>query len=256
MASLNPAVSPASTSSRGFTLTEMAVVLVIVALLVGGMLIPMSAQQDVRYMSDTQTTLKNIHEALLGFAVANGRLPCPATIASDGAEKFVDPDSNVGKATGECEVHFDGYVPAVTLGIQPTDSSGFAIDAWGNRIRYAVTDKTVGTTARALTRTDGMRAATMSGIAGAVPLLSVCVSATGVTGTSCGTAVKMTDAAPVLIFSTGKNGPNADADEQANLTTVDAVFVGKDAAGKFDDQLIWMSSSILFNRMIAAGRLP
>ena len=204
-------------------------------------------------MSDSQSSLKNAHEALLGFAVANGRLPCPATSTSNGAEAFATGGS---ASTGECAAFFDGFLPAVALGIQPTDSSGFAIDAWGRRIRYGVTDKTIGTTARALTRTDGMRLATMSAIAGAVPLLSVCVSATGVTATDCGTAIKLTDAAPALIFSTGKNGPNANADEQANLTTVDGVFVSKDATGTFDDQLVWISSSVLFNRMITAGRLP
>ena len=47
MAAMRPAVSRALTFSRGFTLTEMAVVLVIVALLIAGVMIPLSAQQDI-----------------------------------------------------------------------------------------------------------------------------------------------------------------------------------------------------------------
>jgi prepilin-type N-terminal cleavage/methylation domain-containing protein len=81
-----PAIPPAPTFSRGFTLTEMAVVLVIVALLIGGMIMPMSAQQDIRYVNETQATLKNIEEALLGYAAVNGRLPRPATSATAGVE--------------------------------------------------------------------------------------------------------------------------------------------------------------------------
>lgn len=247
-----PAAPPTPTFMRGFTLTEMAVVLVIVALLIGGMVIPLSAQQDMRYVKETETTLKSIHEALVGFAAINDRLPCPATSTSNGVEGFA---AGGDTANGDCAVFFDGFVPAVTLGIQPTDASGFAIDAWGRRIRYAVTDRTVNGSTRALTKTNGMRSATMSGIAN-MTLLSVCATATGIGTTDCGTAIKLSSSAPALVFSTGKNGPNADADEQANLATVDAVFVSHDPNPTFDDQFVWLSSNVLFNRMIAAGRLP
>ncbi len=40
-------------SHRGFTLVELAIVLFIVALLLGGMLLPLSAQQDIRARQDT-----------------------------------------------------------------------------------------------------------------------------------------------------------------------------------------------------------
>src|SRR5665647_1087323 len=64
---------------NGFTLIEMAMVLMIVGLLLGGMLVPLSAQMDQRNVSDTQKTLSEIKEAIVGFTLANGRLPCPAT---------------------------------------------------------------------------------------------------------------------------------------------------------------------------------
>ncbi|OQY65831.1 MAG: hypothetical protein B6D47_12090 [Rhodocyclaceae bacterium UTPRO2] len=51
------------TYARGFTLAEMAVVLVIVALLIAGMMLPLSAQQDIRARQETATTL-------VGFAAA------------------------------------------------------------------------------------------------------------------------------------------------------------------------------------------
>ena len=49
---------------RGFTLTELAVVLVIVALVVGSMLIPLSTQADLR---DTNDTRKAMAERILRF---------------------------------------------------------------------------------------------------------------------------------------------------------------------------------------------
>ena len=66
--------------NRGFTLIEMAIVLMIVGLLLGGMLVPLSAQMDQRNISDTQKSLSEIKEALIGYAMANGRLPCPAIL--------------------------------------------------------------------------------------------------------------------------------------------------------------------------------
>ena len=51
-------------SCCGFTLTELAVVLMIVALLIGGMLVPLSAQNDIRNVNETQKTLNDIRDAL------------------------------------------------------------------------------------------------------------------------------------------------------------------------------------------------
>ena len=56
---------------RGFTLTELAVVMVIVAVLMGGLLIPLSAQRDAQAFRETQAQLDEIREALIGFAVVN-----------------------------------------------------------------------------------------------------------------------------------------------------------------------------------------
>jgi prepilin-type N-terminal cleavage/methylation domain-containing protein len=260
------AVPPAPTfRQRGFTLTEMAVVLVIVALLIGGMILPMSTQQNIRHVSETDTSLKNIHEALLGYAAANGRLPCPASGTSNGVESFA---SGQNAASGECSNFFDGFLPAVTLGIQPTDANGYAIDAWGHRIRYVVSDKTINTVTRTLTRTDGLKSAGMNNVA-STPLLAVCTSSTGINPGDttnpieyCGTATPLVTSAAAVVLSTGKNDAASGADEQANSTTHDVVFVSHAATpttatnGEFDDQVIWVSTSILLNRMISAGRLP
>ena len=61
----------------GFTLVEMAVVLVIVGLMLGGMLIPITAQMDQRNYSETRQRMNDIREALIGYGLAHGHLPCP-----------------------------------------------------------------------------------------------------------------------------------------------------------------------------------
>ena len=64
---------------RGFTLIELAIVMFIVALMLGGMLLPLSAQQDVRARSETTRMMNEAREALIGFAMINDRFPCPAS---------------------------------------------------------------------------------------------------------------------------------------------------------------------------------
>jgi prepilin-type N-terminal cleavage/methylation domain-containing protein len=247
-------------SASGFTLTELAIVLLIVGVLIGGLIMPLSAQMESRNTNDTRRTLSDIHEALLGFASANGRLPCPASAASNGQESFAAGGS---AANGECADFYGGFLPAVTLGITPTDQSGFAIDAWGQRIRYAVyRGPVIGPVDHPFTKTNGIKEATISSISGN-DLLFVCSTSTDIMPTNCGsTAVPLTDKAPVVFFSTGKNaGSGTGSDELKNMDG-NRVFVShdptaaSDSNGEFDDIVTWLSPNILYNRMIAAGRLP
>ena len=74
------------TFAHGFSLVEMAVVLVIVALLITGLVIPFSAQQEIRARQETERTLTDIHEALLGYAEPTAGCPVrplpPATVSN------------------------------------------------------------------------------------------------------------------------------------------------------------------------------
>ena len=118
-------------NASGFTLVEMAIVLVIIGLLLGGMLMPLSAQMEQRRNSETQKALDEINQALIGFAVANGRLPCPATatIISGAAGAGIE---NLPTATG-CTGGQSGVLPWSTLGVSETD-------AWNWRYTYRVSD--------------------------------------------------------------------------------------------------------------------
>ena len=253
--------------ARGFTLTELAIVVVIIGFLIGGLLVPLATQMDVRRVAETQKTMELARDALLGFAASNGRLPCPAAPATTGAE------SPVGG--GACTNSYNGFLPAVTLGITPTDAQGYAIDAWGNRIRYAVPNVstlTVPPVSNPFTTANGLRTATMFAMSqiATAPLstfINVCNSATGVTALApanpCGAATTLSGKVPALMFSLGKNAKTAgnDPDESENLNN-DLVFVTHDASpagsttGEFDDIVTYLSLNQLFNRMIAGGALP
>jgi prepilin-type N-terminal cleavage/methylation domain-containing protein len=244
--------------NSGFTLVEMAMVLLIVALLLGGMLVPLSAQMEQRNISDTQKALSEIKEAIIGYALANGRLPCPASSTSNGVESFAGGGN---ASNGNCSNFYNGFVPAATLGftsaVDNQGNTGFAVDSWSNRIHYAVTSSN----SNAFTTTNGMSTV---GISSLSPNLLVCSSAS-TSSSSCSVAnstLTSSPGVPVVIYSTGKNGQyggtSADEAENPNPNSADndSVFVSHTPTPTFDDLVVWISPNILLNRMVAAGKLP
>ncbi len=55
----------------GFTLLELAIVLVIVTILIGGLAVPLSAQIQARRIAETQKTLAEAREAIIGYAMSH-----------------------------------------------------------------------------------------------------------------------------------------------------------------------------------------
>lgn len=254
---MKPAVLPAPTFAGGFTLIELAIVLFVVALLLGGMLLPLSAQQDVRSYGDTQKILTEARDALVGFAMANGRLPCPAKSGTTGVESLTSP--------GVCSNPYDGYFPAATLGFTPVDADGYLLDGWGgdatHRVRYAVSTAN----SNAFTTQNGMKTIGMTTLA---PDLEICNSgaqirdppittAPDTADKYCHPSYRLSQDAVAVVYSLGKNSGSGGTttDELPNVTT-DVVFVSAPQGPDFDDQVLWLSKSTLFNRMVTAGQLP
>jgi len=210
----------------GFTLVEMAIVLIIIGLLISTLLAPLSAQRDLKDYSQVRTDLAQIQEALYGYAVVNGRLPCP-DINGDG---IADACGGVTNATST-----GGNIPWVTLGVQINDP-------WGRPYQYRVNDA-FGITFSLSTTAIG------------AGILTVYKDSTLTTTW----AINV----PAVIYSSGKNGavqPPVSADELENRTTAgakfDANFVSHELSPTFDDVVVWLSPNILFNRMVTAGKLP
>jgi prepilin-type N-terminal cleavage/methylation domain-containing protein len=258
--------------SAGFSLIEMALVLAIIGLVLGGMLLTLSAQVERHNFDTTQNRLQQARDALLGFAIANGRLPCPASATSNGFE------SPVGGGTA-CTNPYDGYLPAVTLGFQPVDNGGYAVDAWNNRIRYAVTQTTVSGSCTGLNSPPPFTSSNLkaNGVSCIPSDLLICKSAASISTARCTNppqspdpnAVTNQDTVVAIVFSAGKDFTSMTAgntDEQVNLKlgayTSYPVFVSHPptpsgaAGGEFDDQFEWVPIGLLYGRMSAAGVLP
>jgi prepilin-type N-terminal cleavage/methylation domain-containing protein len=246
----------------GFTLLELALVLLILSVLLSGLALPLGAQVAQKRHEETLRRLDDAREALLGFAALHGRLPCPATTLG-GVEAFA-PGGDAGN--GACADFHGGYLPGATLGMTELDAEGYARDAWtsqGNRIRYAVASNAIGATGAVLTRAQGMRAATLSGLAAESHYLFICSSGVAATGGGCGPAQnQLTRRAAFVLLSPGPNGalvPASGSDEARNADG-DAVFVHRapsDAAhDPFDDVVRWVPIHLVVSRLVVAGRLP
>jgi type II secretory pathway pseudopilin PulG len=233
--------------SRGFTLIEIAIATFVLILLLGSLLVPLAAQVEQRQIADTQKTLEEVREALYGFAVANGYLPCPDT-DNDGLE-------NVNTGTGQCSTIAasiaGGNLPWQTLGVA-------SADVWGNRFRYVIREEY----ARRAPATPFSLNTTSANVR--VCSVAACTPAANV----------LTSTAVAAVFSAGRNGYGAtsslsgganpapsSADEVENTDNDrDIVYRVQTAlgatAGEFDDIVVWVSLYTLFNRMVSAGKLP
>lgn len=278
----------------GFTLVEMAIVLVIVGLLLGGLLMPLSAQMDQRKNSETQKALDEINQALIGFAVANGRLPCPTagTIATGQLNAGIEATQTVTTSPWDstnplitCS-SFSGVIPWNTLGISE-------LDAWGNRISYSVRSiyahgLYVDPNTLPIIQADkDSRTQQLTGCANPISpsfptqssfaLCSPGTVATTIDSSSVSDIQVLTaytggntiaTKIPAIIISHGKNGygaytsnggqlplPPNPGDEYEN-TNGNFNFVSHTPTATFDDLVTWLSPNILFNRMVAAGKLP
>lgn len=272
------AATPAG--ARGFTLTELAIVVLIVGLLIGGLVLTLEAQNEARQFSETRARIDTAQEALIGFAIRNGRLPCPAapagapnafrtgtaiSVAGTGEEAF----GAGGDITNGICWQFRGLLPASTLGLGTTNAQGYMLDAWDTPIRYSVTNWSVAAAPpppaltppslpynNVFSRTGGIAAL---GIAGLSPDLRICSAA------ACGAGQVLTTAntVPAVVFAVGKNRRllGHDMDEAENFDA-DTDYVaheprpaGATTGGEFDDIVTWLSVNILVNRMVAAGAL-
>src|SRR5665213_4325488 len=119
---------PMGARARGFLLLEAWIVLLVLTLLLASLALPLATQVSLRRQEEARRQLDDARDALLGFAAAHGRLPCPASAVSRGQESFA-PGGD--EANGNCSNFHDGFLPGAALGLFPLDAGGFVRDPWG-----------------------------------------------------------------------------------------------------------------------------
>ncbi|MDZ7656964.1 MAG: prepilin-type cleavage/methylation domain-containing protein [Sulfurimicrobium sp.] len=269
----------------GFSLVELAIVLVVVALLLGGLLVPLTMQIEQQKIRETQKAMDEIKEALIGYAIANNRLPCPDSDL-DGLENpptptvaLNTPVAGQTTQTFSCLVD-EGGLPYQALGVSREDG-------WNNRFRYRVTPAFTQRTIVTDNATGNVLSSTAFtlGTPGNINVQSRGDNpATSPPTVESKFLLTLAANVPAAIISHGKNGygatssaglsqapvPASNADETTNAgmgtskiirpPTSSKADCSDTAEGKpfceFDDLVTWLSPNILFNRMVAAGRLP
>lgn len=254
---------------KAFTLIELAVVLFIIGLLTIGLLGPVATQVESQERQQTIDNMEDIMEALYGFALLNGRLPCPDT-TGDGLS---NPTTS-----GTCTVATgDGWLPWQSLGLNIQG------DVWGNRFKYHVTTPGFTTVDTGTCAADGELDLCQ---AGTITIL------TRGDDISTGGAIESkfqynaVTAVPAVIVSHGKNGLGATTINGVTLTAAtagtdevqnddadtDNTFYSRSFSQggtgctddtneanilcEFDDIVMWLSPTVLANRLVKAEVLP
>jgi prepilin-type N-terminal cleavage/methylation domain-containing protein len=271
-------------TAGGFSLVELAVVIAIVALLLGALLTPLATQHQLRKNKEAERELREIKEALIGFAVANGRLPWPdLDFSPDGVENLpagfaLIPPTPPAVPCPVCE----GLLPWQTLGLAPTDP-------WGRIYRYRISPE-FGYPVQT-----GQPAGGVDQRFDLLDVGNVRINtrgdnpAVGGGGEQKEDIVLTTDAA-AAVMTVGSNGsggilPDTTAIAQAPVGTDERInsdggtpaapaphFYARQltlpATGacsdtvegatfcEFDDLVMWIPRVVLINRMVEAGRLP
>ena len=218
---------------RGFSLVEMAIVLIIFGLFLSATLVPLSAQRGIKDIADTRASLDTIKEAVYGFVIINGRLPCPTLTQDPSSTSYGVEDCSTSSINAE------GYLPWKTLGVPEGDAwvvhRTSSADPWTGYWHYRVDANfaAVGTFNTSIL-------ATSSAFANSFSVLD-----------SSGHALNTSAESPIaILYSLGKNlvadGQNASAD---------TIYQSDDITTTFDDQLVWITRPTLVSKLATTGKL-
>ncbi|MEO5329560.1 MAG: hypothetical protein H7829_15120 [Magnetococcus sp. THC-1_WYH] len=208
-------------------------VLLVMGLLLGGILGPLSIRQEVNKRQDTEIMLQTIHDTLMGFAITHGYLPCPDA-NGDGQEERTNHRCHPIKDHHEIAI---GQLPYVTLGV------GY-LDPWNNRFTYTVDPDFADSSQTPLptfTSINPGRITVTHGI----------------------------DHTPALVISHGNNGLGAvnaankpqwtpESPSERENSDHNALFIRDEyrdtPENTFDDMMTWISPPLLALRMLQAGK--
>lgn len=114
-----PSLQPQKkTSERGFTLLELAIAMLILAILGGGIVTVIGEQSKMRQDKETKANVAEVIEAIMGYAVMKGKIPCADTNGDGSA------DDCSGQPAGTV---ISGTCPLIELGVTCKDGQGNAL---------------------------------------------------------------------------------------------------------------------------------
>ncbi|HAT48749.1 MAG: type II secretion system protein [Nitrospirae bacterium] len=119
-------------NNSGFTLTEMAMVVMLMGIIGSILVTSLNARMSQTSYTVTKQRMAAIKEAMISFLRVNGRLPCSATVTDIETE-------DEGKENADCLSELDiansfGILPWSTLKL----SREAVIDGWGNFFSYHI----------------------------------------------------------------------------------------------------------------------
>lgn len=238
----------------GFSLVELTIVLLVVSLLAGGMLLSISGQQERITNNEAKEFLESAREAITGFTLSQGRLPCPGNPTKNsqvdtdaGKEALICSPGSCTAPDKQCEFEF-GVLPWVSLGLKETDP-------WGNRISYFVGKEF----ANPLTKNEidlGVRSRVTLSTVGRAKVVDEA-------------GREVASELPAVLVSHGANqlgawrsdgskiaGASLDEEENSNATLTFVAHPPSSAPNSFDDHVVWIVPTILKSRLVVIGKLP
>lgn len=273
----------------GFSLVEMAIVILIAGIMMGAGLSLLAVKQEATKWDATQKHQEVIKQALINYLGKNRRLPCPAIIITAPTPHVTGAEDRSGTSPAPC-AQYSGIVPYQELGLD----RAAALDGWESFITYVVSPPVVAPIAPAPPLTTALlySFSTITNDSSHTPgnnpptipntAFWPSTSTGGITVTDGTTTianpVSATGAAVVLI-SYGKNGygasnvkggtntppPATNTDEQKNVSPftvpTQPTVVRRDATdstaggGPFDDIVMILSTNDLTGPLIANGML-
>lgn len=256
---------PFANRQSGFSLVELSIVVLIMGLILGGIAVPLAQQRDNARIREAEAQVAMVQEALEGYLLVNGSLPCPATPASGG---LAAPNA------GGCQRQH-GFVPATTLDLAGSrNDDNLLLDPWNSPLRYSVT----AVDGDGNGDWDFIHAADLRtvGLAALSPDLVVCRTAAGASGTACGSAnATLTNSTPLVIYSHGKDWAQFSSADQVENAGANAgggpsgasyrvagngVFVSRgrsiQAGNEYDDVIGWLPANTVYKRLVDAGFVP
>lgn len=246
---------------NGFTLVEMALVLLVLGLLTRAAVLPLAAIGDHRDRRAAEDQLQEIRQALFAQVVAYGALPCPVSMTDTGSNKAADPASFVTDQLlrfdrAQCRYN-EGGVPAQALGLSgQLGKNNALLDPWGHAYRYSVSLNShdeAGDRAMADWTTPGEAARV--GVRNLSADLTMCRHSKG---GSCPAKDVRVDQIAFIVLSVGKDAStqghqaeNQDGDNYFLLQPESFVH-----SSQFDDLLVWGTAADIMYWMLRMGWLP